>query len=79
MLNGTFGKIEIKEIIMAKLTRAIKRNANANAAAKEGFKRADFFAWRRSYIEQLNRTINSPKTSKEEKEQAIKDLKTLKL
>ena len=63
---------------MAKLTRAIKRNAAANAAAKEGFKRNDFFAWRRSYIEQLNRTIKNPKSSEKEKAQALIDLKTLK-
>ena len=62
---------------MGSMTRAIRRNIVANQAAKEGFKRADFFAWRRQYIKQLEATIDNPKSSKKEIKEAKEALKGL--
>ena len=62
---------------MANMVRAIRRNIAANEAAKEGFKRADFFAWRRQYIKQLEATIDNPKSSKKQIKEAKEDIRKL--
>ena len=63
---------------MGSITRNIRRNIAANKAKEDGFKRSTYFEWRRSYIEQLLKTLKNPKTSKKERKEAIKDLKSLK-